>query len=460
MQECENARMRECENAKTAPKTTIMKHITIIINTLALLAIFNQPLPAQAEGKEQLAKAILANEAFDKVMEKGNAILQTGFNAGDGYAEVWIRDLNTFITYSCRAMPQDKVREALLKFFYFQGFDGNIPDGYQEVPAGHQADNYGTYARYDMPGFVFHKNTVETDQETSLIQAVYRYVQETGDRSILEETIRGKTVVERLEFALDYLMKHKFNEKNGLLWGGTTTDWGDVQPYHKWGVKYDEYGIPAIDIYDNAMFLIALDNFCTLTSDKESWAKWRAVYGSVKTNIRKHLWDEKNKKFIPHLYIQHEAFPGLNENEIFYHGGTAVAIQAGLLSKEEIRLSLKKMRQNVKACGAQSIGLTLYPPYPAGSFANKGMDPYSYQNAGDWTWFGARMITALMQNGMVEEAYQEIQPFVNRVVKNDGFFEWYTIQGEPHGSGVFRGSAGVLMEAIDALRTWAKEYRE
>lgn len=424
------------------------------------LLLFACLLSAQPGNREELARAILANKAFDKVMEKGETILKTGFNAGDGYAEVWIRDLNTFIIYSCRALPREKVREALLTFFYFQGFDGNIPDGYQQVPEGHQADNYGTYARYDMPGYVFHKNTVETDQETSLIQAVYRYIQETGDREFLQEDIRGKSVLQRLEFALDYLMKHKFNEKYGLLWGGTTTDWGDVQPYHKWGVKYDEYGIPAIDIYDNAMFLIALDNFCTLTSDKDSWAKWRAVHGSVKANIRKYLWDDSKKKFIPHLYIRHEAFPGLDENAIFYHGGTAVAIQAGLLSKAEIRSSLKRMRENVKACGAQSIGLTLYPPYPEGSFENKGMGPYSYQNAGDWTWFGARMITALVQNGMVEDAYQEIQPFVERVARNDGFFEWYTIKGEPHGSGTFRGSAGVLMEAIDALKAWARDYRD
>lgn len=33
-----------------------------------------------------------------------------------------------------------------------------------------------------------------------------------------------------------------------------------------------------------------------------------------------------------------------------------------------------------------------FPPYPEGFFQNKGMYPYGYQNGGDWTWFGARMI--------------------------------------------------------------------
>ena len=110
------------------------------------------------------------------------------------------------------------------------------------------------------------------------------------------------------------------------------------------------------------------------------------------------------------------------------------------------------MRGNVKAAGAQSIGLTLYPTYPEGSFENKGLGAYQYQNGGDWTWFGARMIPQLVRYGMLEDAATELKPFIDRVLKNDGFFEWYTIDGKPKGSGIFRGSAGVLLESIEAIR--------
>ena len=37
---------------------------------------------------------------------------------------------------------------------------------------------------------------------------------------------------------------------------------------------------------------------------------------------------------------------------------------------------------------------------------------------------------------------------VKRVKDNDGFFEWYTVENKPKGSGTFRGSAGVLYKAI------------
>ena len=423
---------------------------------LLLFLLLPGNLWAQAQDKK-LADEILQNKDLQIVFNKGKEILKTGFNAGSGYSEVWIRDLNTFITYACRARSSKEVRDALMPFFFAQGFDGNIIDGYQAPGNKKEIDNYQVFARYDMPGYALHKNTVETDQETSLIQAVYKYIEATGDQTILMEKINGRTVMEGLEYALDFLLKYRFNKQYGLIWGATTADWGDVQPGHSWGVKLDEYATPSIDIYDNAMLLIALKNLIDLSDDKKKKASWEKLHAEVKENVRKHLWDKENKKFIPHIYITCSPFSGFDENEIYYHGGTAVAIEAGLLTPEEILISLNKMRENVKNSGAQSIGLTLYPPYPEGSFHKLGMNPYSYQNGGDWTWFGARMVTQLIKYDYIQEAYIELQSFTERVVKNGGFFEWYTIEGEPHGSGIFRGSAGVLMQAIEELQTWANK---
>ena len=115
------------------------------------------------------------------------------------------------------------------------------------------------------------------------------------------------------------------------------------------------------------------------------------------------------------------------------------------------------MVNNKMFAGAGSIGLTVYPPYPAGFFKNKSMGPFSYQNGGDWTWFGGRMIQQLIAYGYIEQAYQESLPMFERVRINDGFFEWYTIENKPSGSGTFRGSAGVLDKAIQMFLKWAKE---
>src|SRR5690606_18608258 len=140
-----------------------------------------------------------------------------------------------------------------------------------------------------------------------------------------------------------------------------------------------------------------------------------------------------------------------DENKIYYHGGTAIAIEANLLNKEQIKTSLDKMIANVKESGAATIGLTVYPTYPEGYFKNKSMYPYGYQNGGDWTWFVGRMIQQLIKNGFLKEAKEQLQPMLERVIKNNGFYEWYTKENKPEGSGTFRGEAGVLYDAIQLI---------
>lgn len=408
----------------------------------------------------ELARRILADKEMDEVLRRARELVKTGFNAGSGYREVWIRDYATFIELSCEVYDLNEVRENLLIFFRMQGEDGNIIDGF--VPRRSANVNYKYIRKSSLPDYLGHKNTVETDQETSLVHAVHTYVNKTGDRAFLGTKVQGRTVLERLEFALEFLLQHRFSEKNGLLWGATTADWGDVQPEHPWGVELDDNSHLSIDIYDNAMFVIAIDNLRDLIASSERDAAgsrdWEKIRKQVAKNIRRRLWDPRRQKFVPHVYLGESPFPAdLDEDRIYYHGGTAVAILAGLLSPDEIRASLEAMRRNVAATGAASVGLTLYPPYPAGTFKNPGMRPYGYQNGGDWTWFGGRMIRALIENGFTEEAYIELRPMLQRVLKHDGFHEWYDIFNQPRGSGTFRGSAGVLAKAIVMLRDWARE---
>ena len=401
---------------------------------------------------DHLITEIQTNEYFAFTRDKAREVILSGFTAGDGYGEVWIRDYNTFIDLAAEAFPPDVLRKNLLVFFYFQGDDGNIIDGY--IPIEEAQEGY-EYIYSDLePLYAGHKNTVETDQESSLVQAVYKYIKATGDNYFLQDTVRGKTVGERLELAMQFLMDYRFDQQYGLLWGATTADWGDVQPEHEWGVFLTEDTHYAIDIYDNAMFLIALDNLMEIKPDLRE--RWQTVRDDIARNSRTHLWDDKAQKFKPHIYLIGSPFPDdFNECEIYYHGGTAVAIEAGLLSHAEIKKSLEMMVANVEASGAASIGLTLYPPYPDGFFKNPIMAPHSYQNGGDWTWFGGRMIQQLIAHGFVEDAYVHIQPMVKRVKENDGFFEWYTITNEPKGSGTFRGSAGVLYKAIQMFDNFA-----
>lgn len=428
----------------------LLRLISIIVFATAILGC-----SSTNSMSPELAAKIKADSRLDSVRTRAEHLVATGLNAGDGYEEVWIRDLNTFITLACEVGDRKQLRKALVRFFQFQGSTGDIPDGYVPV----RGDMTGYDYRYTQlaPGFAAHKNTVETDQESSLIQAVYKYVKATNDRSLLNEVIDNRTVLQRMGDALNYLLSERYDATYGLLWGATTADWGDVQPEHPWGVALDDSSHLAIDIYDQAMFLIAAHNYTELVNDPTEEEKWESLSNLFRKNIRKHLWDTSRNKYIPHIYLKDSPFSSdFDENEIYYHGGTAIAIEAGLHTAEEVLTAYETMESNRIAARANSIGLTMYPPYPEGAFLNAGMGPYCYQNGGDWTWFGARMIQQLINYGYYEEAYRSLIPMVERVLANDGFYEWWTPAAEPRGSGSFRGSAGVLWVAIRALQEVAE----
>jgi hypothetical protein len=42
------------------------------------------------------------------------------------------------------------------------------------------------------------------------------------------------------------------------------------------------------------------------------------------------------------------------------------------------------------------------------------------------------------------------------VERHDGFFEWHSPDGTPHGCKTFRGAAGVIGRTIEMLRAWAE----
>jgi hypothetical protein len=119
-------------------------------------------------------------------------------------------------------------------------------------------------------------------------------------------------------------------------------------------------------------------------------------------------------------------------------------------------LALEQMEADARSAGAATIGLTVYPPYPAGFFKNPQVSaPYSYQNGGDWSWFGGRMIQQLVRQDRVAEAYRDLRPMLERVKRTGDFHEWWSLDNQPRGSGGYRGSAGVLGEAIEMLQAWA-----
>lgn len=436
------------------PRYTTMKKYNFMY--LLLLCFFSCTQPTDTQ---LLARRILADTTFQEVDRMARATLRGGLNAGSGYSQVWARDMNTFIETACEENDPVQLREAILLFFALQQPNQEMIDGYVLKEDFTWYDDTPYYSDA-APRHVAFKNTVETDQESSLIQLVGKYIRKTGDHTLLQEEVAGKTVIQRIDGMIDYLLKERYDPHYGLLYGAMTADWGDVQPHDDFGCDMNDLSYLAIDVYDNAMLIIALDYLLEIAGDQPQAARWQTLRTELAENVRRHLWDNQRQQFVPHLYLGASPVPAdFKEDDIYYHGGTAVAIEAGLLSKEEIAASNARMVENVRLSGMPSIGLTLYPPYPEGFFHGGMSQPYAYQNGGDWTWFGGRMIQQLIAHGFVEEAYEEIRPMIDRVLHHRGFYEWYGKGGVPSGSGHFKGSAGVLAKAIEMFRQWAEENK-
>jgi len=437
-----------------------MKRVPILLSSAAVaLATSAVPALAQNGTGAELAKQIRADQSLRHVNQMAHDLLKGGLNAGTHYPQVWIRDLNTFIIVALEVNPREALRDALLNFFRLQGPGGDIPDGY--VPLLPALKDKAYRVSPLAPDLMAHKNTVEVDQETSLVQAVYKYVSVTGDRTLLGENVGGRTVRDRLGFAMQFLLTERFDTQHGLIWGATRADWGDIQPLSPIGSWLNDQTRRSLCIYDNAMLVLAINDYLELLGPGAPEApRWAKTRDDLKRNIRRYLWDRKDQKYYPHVYLDPSPFPAdFDENAIYYHGGTAVAIESGLLSRREIAHALRRMDDDVRATHAATIGLTMYPAYPLGLFKNPQLTkPYTYQNGGDWDWFGGRMVQDLIDADDIADAYREIRPMVDRAERVGGFYEWWTPDNQPRGSAGFRGSAGVLGHDIDLLEAWAEKH--
>jgi len=402
----------------------------------------------------ELARRIRANRDLDEVLELARELFKDRFNAGTVYPETWVRDFATFLDIALDRGERGEIKETLRMFLRFQGLDGNIPDGF--TPQREGRSDYQKRLSPSAPNHWAHKNTVVTDQESSLILSVCTYVGRTGDAAFLDEKVDGKTVRERLLWALDYLLTQRWSAAHGLLWGATTIDWGDVQPEHPWGTFLTKDTHRAVGIYNNAMLVLALDAFLPLMPQTTS-PRWVRVREELRASVRRHLWDGKRQKFRPHLYLDGSPFPAdFDEDVMFFTGGTAMAMQAGLLEPMEAEASIAAMRLNAREDGPfTTAGLVCHPVYPAAFFKNPDHQPHIYINGGDWPWVSGRVVQGMIAQGFMADAYEELLLVAQRVKRDKGFYEWYDRAGNPHGAAQFRGAAGVTGLAIKRLQAWA-----
>lgn len=258
--------------------------------------------PARPGSRAQLSKAILADTNLTLVLDKARALLKTGLNAGSGYGEVWIRDLNTFIEVALEVNDAKPIREALLTFFKFQGSDGNIVDGY--IPKARASVGY-KYRKWTSRRNCWRTEHRQTIQESyTLVQAIRKYVSQTGDRKILPRKDRRRNRPRLLGSGFDLRLHGALRHQPRPRLGSATSGLGrraagtflgrrtrrefPPRPGHlrQRDADHRHRGLPA-----------------TARTGSSQAARWRTQRDSLKRNVREHLWDGQRQKFIPHICI-------------------------------------------------------------------------------------------------------------------------------------------------------------
>jgi hypothetical protein len=382
---------------------------------------------------ERLFLFVRATLDHNKAAFRGRTGLVRGFAAGTAYPQIWLRDAATIIPASRFLYPLPYLRSWLIEHLAFQKPNGELQDW---IDARGRSD----------------KNTTETDQETSAVQAASQITDLVGP-AWLGEPVEGATILARLEQALLFVWNERRDSTIGLLQGAHTVDWGDVEMEES-----DQQAIYAgpgthwtADIYDQAQFYRAaqaLGRMLRLRGKGSSASLWEARADDIRSRTNQALWQEARGYYRVHVHLtplRHD----FDEDAAFAMGGNVEAVDAGLASPRQTRRILAAALAKQKEFGISTVSGVFLPPYPKGVFNHPMVDdPYEYQNGGQWDWFGGKLVLALFRAGEPGRGETALLEIARKAIANNGLYEWDDRAGRGRGSAAFSGSAGSLSRAL------------
>ena len=383
-----------------------------------------------------LMKLIRITLKHNEVAFPGKSGPIEGFAAGAGYPQIWLRDANTIIPASMYYYPLPYLDSWLSEHLTLQKPDGSLWDW---------VDSRGAVD----------KNTVETDQEASAVQAGFQVFRIAG-KGWPAKSVGGSRIVDKLEEALSYVMKDRFDPGSGLITGAHTADWGDVEAEDagRSALYLSSTSHRTLDIYDQSMFYEAALNLAAILDAVGQGKKaevWRSRAEGIKERANSRLWMSDKGFFRVHVHVdpyRHD----FTEDDIFAMGGNVQAVISGLAAgagADKSRRIIERALAGQKAFGISTVSGTLLPPYPGGFFRNPAMDEeFEYQNGGQWDWFGGRLVLIMFESGFSREAREKLIEIARKDIANGGLFEWDTKDGAGRGSDFYSGSAGSLARAL------------
>ena len=352
-------------------------------------------IPASA--KTEKDKAIYLSGVFAALENYKEIGVFKGFTAG-GHVDAPIRSFyrDAYWTTLClyRTRP-DLVRDQILTLA--RGVEGN-----GECPSSVSFDfrpHFHNY--YDSPSF--------------LVMAVYDYVNRTGDRTILDETVGGKsaggtTVYDCCLLALDVLSEYE--DKTGLIVKAgryNRRDWTD-QINRTGYVTYVEL------LYARALFCASR---IAGTKDQKRARRYADMHARTVNAINELLWnDEKG------YYINYRDGDFVEDN---LSVDTILAVLFGVGDQRRTERLLDNVSklletQNNPGTGLGDFGvISVYPPYHGiDRCLSRSREPYVRHNGAVWPYWSALVAYAEALNGR-DCSYALTSPFDWNVNKRGNY---------------------------------------
>jgi hypothetical protein len=253
------------------------------------------------------------------------------------------------------------------------------------------------------PDFTVDKATVVSDEETSTIVAALEAFNAMPDPAWLKQVLRGQTLIERLNRAMDWVFSARRDPATRLIKRAHTTDWGDI----KWEPHADPSHMRAgdqwtISIYDQAIGYAALQGLARLNAAAgrdEDRARWEAEARDLRASTNVVLWldDRERGYYRIHKHVAPDRLVHDFEEDDVIAIGNAAAIFYGLAEPDKVPRILAALERARLEARAPKPGLTLQPAYPG--WFHIQMDQRAYQNGALWDWWGGRQISAEFWSG-------------------------------------------------------------
>jgi hypothetical protein len=275
----------------------------------------------------------------------------------------------------------------------------------------------------------------------------------TRDPAWLGKPVAGRTVIDRLDAALSFLAAHRLS--GGLVTAAFTADWGDVSPaYADQRVIYLDDATPVVvSLYASALYARATRDLAEMHRASGAAARaavWAGRSDAVTAAVNRRLWQPGRGFYRLHVPVASPAgWSPPEDGDVFALGGNTLAALYGIADGSRAARIMESAEARRRRYAMPTIAGVLLPPYPPGVFKHAiQREPFTYQNGGQWDWWGGRFVLAEFERGRAVAATEHLRVLAAAAVAAGGLHEWRTRDGKGQGSPRYAGSAAALGAAV------------